>query len=280
MQQYRSHAVKEEQSGMQSNQKEPFTKDRKKAFTLVELLVVIGIIALLISILLPSLSKARKAANTTKCLSTIRQLSLAWTMYANEHKGLSIPYYNAADENSLWMGQLRGVYANIDKSRFCPEASDPSTNAANRWGSATTAWGPGTSGFLKNQSGSFSFNGWLYWWGDYGGVKDRGPNYSANPTFFFNKIVNRSSEVPLFIDSAWVDTWIRSDDSAPPDLYGASQNSTGKAMWRICIARHRKSVNISYCDGHAATVPLEELWNQQWHALYVPPNVVPTLPKE
>ncbi len=58
-----------------------------RGFTLVELLVVIGVIALLISILLPVLNKARTAANVTKCLSNIRQLGLATTMYLSENKG-------------------------------------------------------------------------------------------------------------------------------------------------------------------------------------------------
>src|SRR2546423_6299274 len=56
-------------------------------FTLVELLVVIGIIAVLIAVLLPALSKAREQAKVTACLSNIRQLTTGWIMYANDNKG-------------------------------------------------------------------------------------------------------------------------------------------------------------------------------------------------
>ncbi|HYE18184.1 MAG TPA: prepilin-type N-terminal cleavage/methylation domain-containing protein [Tepidisphaeraceae bacterium] len=66
-------------------------RPRAAAFTLVELLVVIGIIALLISILLPVLGKARDSANRTACLSNLRQVGMAFMMYTGDNKGY-FPY--------------------------------------------------------------------------------------------------------------------------------------------------------------------------------------------
>jgi prepilin-type N-terminal cleavage/methylation domain-containing protein/prepilin-type processing-associated H-X9-DG protein len=60
---------------------------KRAAFTLVELLVVIGIIALLIGILLPALSRAREQAAKTTCMSNMRQVAMAYVGYANENKG-------------------------------------------------------------------------------------------------------------------------------------------------------------------------------------------------
>lgn len=65
--------------------KSPALRDR--AFTLVELLVVIGIIALLISILLPSLNRARESARRVKCLSNMRQIVSAMNMFATDNRG-------------------------------------------------------------------------------------------------------------------------------------------------------------------------------------------------
>lgn len=64
---------------------------RRAAFTLVELLVVIGIIAILISILLPVMGRVRRQAWATQCASNLRQLGTGWQMYVNTFAGTAVP---------------------------------------------------------------------------------------------------------------------------------------------------------------------------------------------
>jgi len=65
---------------------------RSRGFTLVELLVVIGIIAVLVAMLMPALTKARRAAQSMACLSNLRQVAMGITAYASLHRG-ELPYY-------------------------------------------------------------------------------------------------------------------------------------------------------------------------------------------
>lgn len=76
---------------------------RAIGFTLVELLVVIGIISLLISILLPSLARARDAAVTVQCMSRMRQLGVYLAMYANDNNGAFPMEYQVWGPTMKWV---------------------------------------------------------------------------------------------------------------------------------------------------------------------------------
>ena len=130
-------------------------RPRRRAFTLVELLVVIGIIALLVAILLPSLNRARESAKTMQCLSNLRQLGVAGLMYANQHKGFVV----LNDYGSL-TGQRDSGGVMIDETWFTLFVTQKLIDYPY---TTDTAAPPGGSTVLRCPSGLEEFASNTYW---------------------------------------------------------------------------------------------------------------------
>lgn len=96
------------------------TKRRSAAFTLIELLVTIAVISVLIGLLLPALGSARDSGRTAACLSNQRQLGLAWSLYAGDHKGMAMPLGDElpTGERLYWFGSvLTSPAAHVQRDR-------------------------------------------------------------------------------------------------------------------------------------------------------------------
>jgi prepilin-type N-terminal cleavage/methylation domain-containing protein/prepilin-type processing-associated H-X9-DG protein len=258
---------------------------RRGAFTLIELLVVISIVAMLMALLVPALSRARKQARAVACQSNQKQWGLHFATFASENDGrlvqwrsrgsLTDPEYNVPEpgENGSWLWWGPGymavslAHSTTVKMRLCPMARRPSSDAfgpeeydalgiPSLIGGTFLAWGRFfQTTDLQANYGSYGLNAWHY----YGGYDES----SSLPEAWQTAYVRGADRVPVMLDSTQSLTEVRADLIPPAnDSVPIASHTTS------CINRHNGAVNGLFMDWSVREVGLKELWTLKWHREY------------
>jgi prepilin-type N-terminal cleavage/methylation domain-containing protein len=264
-----------------------FERSHRPAFTLTELLIVIGLIAMLISLLMPVLGKARAAANAATCLSNLRQLGAGWQMYTSENRGrlLEYQYSTPTTPDSAWNGYWLGAldtYKVRGGALLCPSAKEPIPYAQTNkgYGNVNFAW----SGKWLGVGNVVRFNPAIYRVGSYGFNKylTVGGKFSKDLKSTQITAVKPLYNVPVLFDSVFIDAYPSnySPDSpppAPPNLNGSNFPAGHPEHWKFLLARHGKGIDVYLADGSARWTPLEETYMLTWKADWI--SYPLTLPK-
>lgn len=222
-----------------------------RGFTLIELLVVISIISLLVAILLPALSAARRTARNSQCLSNLRQLGMIFHTYAMDNEGyFPRRHWNDIGGGYTWPAELWGRgYVKDVRVYSCAEVAFLGGRADFERQRTWLATRTPTASVLSQDFWPEVHYGY--------NVRNIGSNFRNDPASNWNGPTARLEEI-----RAASSTLLLADSLRPDRYYGEGRlfgaynlfdsfGTTG-SNGRL-HARHDSSVNIAWADGHATT---------------------------
>ena len=249
----------------------------KPAFTLIELLVVISIIALLLSVLLPSLGKAKEAARDIVCRSNLKQWGVVWQIYTSDCKGKFPTSLESGNRRGDWIVPLRDEWDTFGDSVRCPSASkyiDFQDRQPHGSYNSTYYIGMIDPSTGRAEECSYGFNTWAY---------SGPPKIDQAPKNYYWQTLTvggvSTSSIPLFADSMWrggLPGYQQADAmDMPPDGPGPNNDNEWTAyefrggIRHFAMPRHggtaSAGTNVAFFDLSASHVNIKNMWNLKWH---------------
>lgn len=237
----------------------------KRAFTLVELLVVIAVISILAAILFPVFARAKAAGKKAACLSNVRQIQMALAMYVTDSEG-QYPQTKRTSANPA-VDDADGAYeepeygtvfelvfpyvgsgVHVEGTTFknapiysCPEDPDP-------FGSACLVANPDAPDVT-----SYLVNGFFLF-----GLNESAVTMPSSTIMFTERRSNASAGVPPYCDTLYREWWNPGNPIAP-------ENDMDPFIGAVATTRHSPQANYTFVDGHAKSMA--------WTQTYAPPTI-------